>query len=113
MRGEDLGWVVDYLQRLEYETPPHAWRRLALRFAFSEYWQKHLHMRGEDRIWMVLYPFRWETPPHAWRRPRECDELALKYKKHLHMRGEDLMHSQQKCMKIETPPHAWRRLCRH
>ena len=68
MRGEDF--TIDYIKKMNMETPPHAWRRPALSFCFAISSgntstcvektlvliknnltvQKHLHMRGEDNL---------------------------------------------------------------
>ena len=38
------------------------------KFTYGSVW-KHLHERGEDRVWVQIVPAKFETPPRAWRRP--------------------------------------------
>ena len=128
MRGEDS--KISSLASIDLETPPHAWRRLPAGPDGIVKMQKHLHMRGEDRL-----PD--ETPKPALRNTSTCVEKTeegvlggTSLRKHLHMRGEDHFHPlhrvefrekhlhmrgedahlrRSKNAAQETPPHAWRR----
>ena len=132
------------------ETPPRTWRRPLKthrntgfqrntstdvektpmsRLLFSML-GKHLHGRGEDRIFDKLMFVIWETPPRTWRRLRACQHRRVfdgntstdvektsrsgrestRSRKHLHGRGEDGGKAIFGSSIGETPPRTWRRL---
>ena len=147
-RGEDQKFVLKWLPPIE--TPPRTWRRPLKthrntgfqrntstdvektpmsRLLFSML-GKHLHGRGEDRIFDKLMFVIWETPPRTWRRrflqiliPEPLGNTSTDVEKtesvpastcirwkHLHGRGEDRWQTWSTYASVETPPRTWRRL---
>ena len=127
MRGENAPQVLN--GAIDLETSPHAWRKLNVSNPLfdclrnistcvektvhechqGKYYQKHLHMRGENHQGDHQEASHQETSPHAWRKRNErkrakhrqrnistCVEKTpypsfqeATCKKHLHMRGEN------------------------
>ena len=91
--------------------------------------RKHPHVRGEDEIHGLSFPYFLETPPRAW--GRQCIRASPGshdgntptcvgktrgpghrepgMRKHPHVRGEDLSCRVTDTFKTETPPRAWGR----
>ncbi len=147
VRGEDqhskcaIAWAR--------ETPPRAWGRrngrirgtktrrntptcvgkTTARACRAASRRKHPHVRGEDRVLLLLHGLYAETPPRAWGRPvpasfssdtmrntptcvgKTCTVSAEggDGEKHPHVRGEDPTMSVNRPRLMETPPRAWGR----
>ena len=91
--------------------------------------QKHPHVRGEDRPALREGTAAVETPPRAWGRPPISSSLHPSVRntptcvgktnlrhflqrdcqKHPHVRGEDGVSSARRRTCLETPPRAWGR----
>ena len=131
MRGENAPQVLN--GAIDLETSPHAWRKLNVSNPLfdclrnistcvektvhechqGKYYQKHLHMRGENHQGDHQEASHQETSPHAWRKLQQrgdapafpgnistCVEKTIfsvirddMTRKHLHMRGENPINS--------------------
>ena len=139
--------------RTRPETSPHAWSKpsvLERIFPLSgnistcveqtfqpcmtcPFLQKHLHMRGANKLRLLKGDMSKETSPHAWskqcgmiliktsnRNISTCVEQTLQLffkrlrrEKHLHMRGANLVMFRFLVLVLETSPHAWSKLSRN
>ncbi len=147
VRGEDVQALK--LTSEEWETPPRAWGRpqgcttTAIKprntptcvgktlsgLSRIIKFEKHPHVRGEDRPGKLRKTFGLETPPRAWGRLKPWDNLDQHYRntptcvgktradtsaptstrKHPHVRGEDGIINSYVTPDTETPPRAWGR----
>ena len=147
VRGEDRQAQAEKGNRSE--TPPRAWGRpvnaggwlvghgntptcvgkTIFFFSAASFFQKHPHVRGEDRFTLCQPKPTAETPPRAWGRRIQHGACVLGAgntptcvgktwapasacsgpRKHPHVRGEDAVTSPPAWSKSETPPRAWGR----
>ena len=127
MRGEEDGLAS--FQASRSEIPPHARRRVYLRFPYFRRagntsacaekrendavalvaWRKYLRMRGEESPMTVRITAASEIPPHARRRDWPVALTTALRWKNLRMRGEEFVNRLAGNRPREIPPHARRR----
>ena len=147
IRGENL--LLTPLIEVQSGSPPHTWRKQYLhakgmlnsgitstyvektytRNKVANFFQDHLHIRGENKTSCKKTGIRLGSPPHTWRKLMDYVTLVrltritstyvekttndyqyLRYVwDHLHIRGENAFSAPRLRLGIGSPPHTWRK----